>query len=80
LRAVGFTRVLVGVGVTVTVGVAVTVLVVVTVGAECGTAAAVLAGDGAADRVADEQPAVSATARTAVVRRERIFGPFKLGS
>jgi hypothetical protein len=76
LRAVGFTRVLVGVGVTVTVGVAVTVLVVVTVGAGGSTAAAVLAGDGAVD----EQPAVSATARTAMVRRERIFGPFKLGS
>jgi hypothetical protein len=76
LRGVGFTRVLVGVGVTVTV----TVLVAVTVGVGASATAAVAVGAGAADRVADEQPAVSVIATTAAARRERILEPFRVGS
>jgi hypothetical protein len=72
LRGVGFTRVLVGVGVTVTV----TVLVAVTVGVGVSATAAVAVGAGAAG----EQPAVSVIATTAAARRERIIGPFELGS
>jgi len=62
------------------VGLAVTVAVDVTVTVTVGVGIAVAALTGAADRVADEQPAVSMTATVAAARRERIVGPFKLGS
>ncbi|MFI7448047.1 hypothetical protein ACIBQX_11165 [Nonomuraea sp. NPDC049714] len=82
LRGVFFTRVGVGVGtgigVIVLVGVGVADIVLVGVGD--GTAVAVSDGTRSADRVADEQPAASATARTAATRGERIIGPFVLGS